>query len=186
MLWWEARLLALALALAATPALAQTATQAPAKPPAKAKPPEGKTVETLTVTGASPPDAESSIDRRSYTLGKDLQATTGSIADALRNLPSVDVDVQGNLSLRGDPNVTILVDGKPSPMFDGKGRADALQQLPADQIERVEVITNPSAALNPEGSGGVINLITKKSRGKGVTGSAYVTAGSAGLKRAGA
>src|SRR6202000_1808863 len=96
-----------------------------------------------------------------------------------------EVDTQGNLSLRGDGNVTILVDGKPSPMFDGKDRADALQQLPADQIARVEVITNPSAALNPEGTGGVINLITKPSHGGGVTGSAYVTAASAGLKRAG-
>ncbi|WP_372782232.1 TonB-dependent receptor domain-containing protein [Phenylobacterium sp.] len=156
-----------------------------AKPVAPAKaPPKGKTVEAITVTGAAP-DTQTSIDRRSYTLGKDLQATTGSIADALRNLPSVDVDVQGNLSVRGDPNVTILVDGKPSPQFDGKDRADALQQMPADQIERVEVITNPSAALNPEGSGGVINLITKRSRGSGVTGSAYATAASGGLKRAG-
>jgi outer membrane receptor protein involved in Fe transport len=157
----------------------------PAKPAAKIKSPEAKTVEGLTVTGAAP-DTQTQIDRRSYTLGKDLQATTGSIADALRNVPSVDVDLQGALSLRGDSNVTILVDGKPSPAFEGAGRADALQQLPADQIERVEVITNPSAALNPEGTGGVINLITKKSRGAGVTGSAYVTAGSAGLKRAGA
>ena len=73
----------------------------------------------------------------------------------------------------------------PPPAFDGKDRADALQQLPADQIERVEVITNPSAALNPEGTGGVINLITRQSRGTGLTGSAYVTAASAGLKRAG-
>src|SRR6185437_11576303 len=147
--------------------------------------PGAKTVEGLTVTGGRP-DVETSIDRKSYTLGKDLQAATGSIADALRNLPSVDVDLQGNLTLRGDGNVTILVDGKPSPEFEGKGRADALQQLPADQIERVEVITNPSAAFNPEGSAGIINLITKKSRGGGRTGSAYVTAGSAGLKRAGA
>ena len=172
------------------PAPAQTAPKpapakpAPAKPAGKAAP-KDKTVDTITVTGGRP-DVEVSIDRKSYTLGKDLQATSGSIADALRNLPSVDVDVQGNLSLRGDSNVTILVDGKPSPAFEGKGRADALQQLPADQIERVEVITNPSAALNPEGSGGVINLITKKSRGAGVTGGAYVTAGSGGLKRAGA
>jgi outer membrane receptor protein involved in Fe transport len=186
------------LALAGAPAAALAQADAPAKPaeaskpapkPAKpaqpAKPPV-KTVEGLTVTGTGAPDVQSSIDRKSYTLGKDLAATTGSIADALRNLPSVEVDLQGNLSLRGDPNVTIMVDGKPSPAFEGAGRADALQQLPADQIERVEVITNPSAALNPEGSGGVINLITKKSRGAGVTGGAYATAGSAGLKRLGA
>jgi outer membrane receptor protein involved in Fe transport len=187
---------AAAALLAAMPAMAQAApdppaADAPAKPapkpathaPSKAAP-RDKTVDTVTVTGGRP-DVETSIDRKSYTLGKDLQATTGSIADALRNLPSVDVDVQGNLSLRGDQNVTILVDGKPAPQFEGKGRADALQQLPADQIERVEVITNPSAALNPEGSG-VINLVTRKSRGAGVTGTAYATVGSSSVRRAGA
>ncbi len=160
---------------------AKTNPPAPTAAPAK---PATRTVDAITVTGATP-DVQRSIDRQSYTLGKDLAATTGSIGDALRNLPAVEVDPQGTLSLRGDSNVTILVDGKPSPMFEGAGRADALQQLPADQIERVEVITNPSAALNPEGTGGIINLITKKSRGAGVTGSAYVTAASAGLKRAG-
>lgn len=104
------------------------------------------------------------IDRRSYSLANDLQATTGSVADALRGVPGVQVDVQGNVSLRGDSNVTILVDGKPSGMFNGEGRNDALQQMPADQIERVEVITNPSAAFSPEGTAGVINLVTKKTR----------------------
>ena len=168
---------------ATTPPAAKAAPK-PAAPKAPAKP-AGRTVEGVTVT-SSAPDVQHSIDRESYTLGKDLTATTGSIGDALRNLPAVEVDPQGTLSIRGDSNVTILVDGKPSPMFEGAGRADALQQLPADQIERVEVITNPSAALNPEGTGGVINLITKKARGAGVTGSAYVTAASSGLKRAGA
>jgi outer membrane receptor protein involved in Fe transport len=192
-------LAAACVVMSASSALAQSAVPKPAgsAPPTrpapssattdKAKPapkPPTKTIEGVTVTGAAP-DSQTSLDKRSFTLGKDLQATTGSIADALRNVPSVEVDLQGNLSLRGDPNVTILVDGKPSPAFEGAGRAEALQQLPADQIERVEVITNPSAALNPEGSGGVINLITKKSRGAGATGSAYVTAASGGLKRAG-
>lgn len=174
---------AMAQAEAAKPKAASGPSTAPAPAKTAQKP---HTVETVTVTGSAPAPVETSIDKKSYTLGKDLQSTTGSIADALRSLPSVDVDLQGNLSLRGDQNVTVMVDGKPSPAFEGKDRADALQQLPADQIEKVEVITNPSAALNPEGSGGVINLITKKSRGAGVTGSAYVTAASAGLKRAGA
>lgn len=174
--------MAISFALAASPALAQVATPNP--PPPKASKPDAKTVEGLTVTGAAA-DVQTSIDRRSYTLGKDVQATSGSIGDALRNVPSVEVDLQGNLSVRGDANVTIMIDGKPSGMFNGSARADALQQLPADQIERVEVITNPSAAENPEGSGGIINLITKKSRGAGPTGSAYALAGSAGLKRMG-
>ena len=203
--WW------VALAVAASPFAAQAqaeaqpqpqspaptdapkpADPAPAKPAPAAKPVDGKapakpavrTVEGITVTG-SVPDQKSTIDSKSYTLGKDLQAATGSIADALRNLPAVEVDPQGTLSLRGDQNVTILVDGKPSPAFEGAGRAEALQQLPADQIERVEVITNPSAALTPEGTGGIINLITKKSRGGGLTGSAYASASTAALKRVG-
>ncbi|THD57710.1 TonB-dependent receptor, partial [Phenylobacterium sp.] len=174
------------------PAVQAAQPPAPAKPTDKAKAatpakpaPKTHTVETITVTGAAAPQVETSIDKKTYTLGQDLQATTGSIADALRNVPAVEVDLQGNLSLRGDQNVTILVDGKPSPAFEGNGRADALQQLPADQIARVEVITNPSAALNPEGTGGVINLITKPSHGGGLTGSAYSTVASAGLKRAG-
>ena len=163
-------LLAALLCGASTTAFAQTA-----PPPA---------VEAVVVTGAAA-EVTTSIDRRSYSLGKDISASSGSIADALRSVPAVSVDMQGTLSLRGDTNVTILVDGKPSGAFEGQGRADALQQFPADQIERVEVITNPSAAMNPEGSGGVINLITKPSRGSGWTGSVNATAGSAGLKRGG-
>ena len=167
---------------AQTPPAKTAAKPLPTKPlPAK---PGVKTVDEITVTGLVP-DEKSTIDTKSYTLSKDLQAQTGSIADALRNVPAVEVDLQGNLSVRGDGNVTILVDGKPSPAFEGADRATALQNLPADQIERVEVMTNPSAALTPEGSGGVINLITKKSRGGGWTGSAYATASTAALKRGG-
>jgi outer membrane receptor protein involved in Fe transport len=177
------------LAVASVPALALAQTAPPTatvqKPPLPDKLQASKTVEEVTVT-AGAPEIQTSIDRQSFALGKDLQATTGSIADALRNLPAVEVDLQGNLSMRGDANVTILVDGKPAPQFQGAGRADALQQLGADQFERVEVMTNPSAALNPEGSGGVINLISKKSRGSGATGSTYVTFASAGTKRVGA
>jgi outer membrane receptor protein involved in Fe transport len=111
------------------------------------------------------------IDRRSYDITKDLQTQSGSIADALRNIPSVQVDVQGNLSLRGDPNVTIMIDGKPSSLFKGPARGQILQQLPAGSFERVEVLTNPSAAYRPDGSGGIINLIPKKARRMGRTGS---------------
>jgi len=149
---------------------------APAKAPA-AKAPVGKTVEGVTVTGQSQNGVRTSIDRRSYGVANDLATTTGSISDALRNVPSVDVDVQGNVSLRGDQNVTIMIDGKPSGMFKGPGAAAALQSMPADQIERVEVITNPSAAYSPEGTAGIINLITKTSHRAGKSGSVRVNLG---------
>ena len=89
---------------------------------------------------------------------------TGTLADALRAVPGVEVDLEGNVSLRGDPGVKILVDGRPSALLSGEGRDNAVLTMPAGQIERVEVITNPSAAMSPEGSGGVINLIMKRAR----------------------
>ncbi|WP_425997414.1 TonB-dependent receptor domain-containing protein [Caulobacter sp. DWR1-3-2b1] len=157
------------VAMAQTPVAQAPASTAAPKP--AAKPGEAATaVEGVTVTSDSTA-MRTSIDRRSYSVANDLSARTGSISDALRNIPSVEVDVQGNVSLRGDPNVTIMIDGKPSGMFNGDGKADALQQLPADQIDRVEVMTNPSAAFRPDGSAGVINLITKKNAKPGTTGS---------------
>jgi len=120
-------------------------------------------VEDVVVTGRST-DVRTSIDSISYSLADDLQAATGSLADALRNVPSVDVDPQGNVSLRGDGNVTILIDGRPSGILSGEGRAQAIQQMQANQFSRVEVMTNPSAAYSPEGSGGVINLISRPNR----------------------
>jgi outer membrane receptor protein involved in Fe transport len=159
--------LAAAMLAPASGALAQAPASAPpARPAASA----AQAVEGITVTAPSN-GMRTSIDRRSYSIADDLQTSTGSLADALKNVPSLEVDVQGNVSLRGDSSVEILVDGKPSGLFRGEGRADALQQLGADQIERVEVITNPSAAYRPDGSGGVINLITKKGRGAGGSGS---------------
>lgn len=157
-----------ALLAPAGAALAQhpaPAGQPPAEqPPARRPPAERSTaVEGVTVT-ADPNAVRADIDRRSYSVANDLQSVTGSIADALRNVPGVQVDVQGNVSLRGDQNVTILVDGKPSGMFNGDGRGDALMSMPADQIDRVEVMTNPSAAFSPEGAAGMINLVTKRVR----------------------
>ena len=183
-----------ALATSAGTALAQTPpAPPPSQPPAQTPPPaqdpqpeasgdEATDVEEVVVEGRNT-DVRTSIDSVSYSLADDLQARTGSLADALRNVPSVDVDPQGNVSLRGDPNVTILIDGRPSGMLSGEGRAQALLQLPADQYARIEVMTNPSAAYRPDGSGGVINLITKPSvtrPGATTTGSVRVNAGEEG------
>jgi outer membrane receptor protein involved in Fe transport len=174
------RLISLAIA-AATPSLAVAQEVPPAQPPAvkaaapKAPPP--KTVGEVVVTGQSATAVQTSIDRKSYSVANDLQAQTGAITDALRNIPAVQVDVQGNVSMRGDPNVTILVDGKPSSLFEGDNKAQALQSLQASSIERVEVITNPSAEFRADGTGGIINLITKKAKGAGLTGSLRATVG---------
>jgi outer membrane receptor protein involved in Fe transport len=169
----------LALVALVRPASAQEST-----PPAPAQTPANK-VEGVVVTTPSQTGVQTRIDRRSYSLSGDLQAANSSIGDALSNLPSVDVDPQGNLSLRGDANVTILVDGKPSGLFKGPGRAAALQQLPAGQYARVEILTTPSAAFDANGSGGVINLISKKARGAGWTGSLQAKAGDGGVANGG-
>jgi outer membrane receptor protein involved in Fe transport len=114
----------------------------------------------VTVTGHAL-TYRSTIDAKSYNLGADLKAGAGSLGDVLRDVPSVQVDIDGNVSLRGDSDVTILVDGKPSAVFSGPGRAQAIQSMSADQFERAEVMTNPSAGETAEGSGGIINLISK-------------------------
>lgn len=105
----------------------------------------------------------SDVDRRSYGISA-VRADGGSLAEALQKLPGLQVDLQGNVSIRGDSSVTILVDGKPSGTFQGEGRANALLQVSADEFERVEVMTIPSAVNAPEGSGGVINLVRKKKK----------------------
>ncbi len=104
-----------------------------------------------------------SIDRKIYNVGKDIQATSGSVSDLLQNIPAVQVDIDGNLSLRGESSVQVLIDGKSSALMGSTNRADVLAQLPADSIERVEVITNPSAMYKPDGAGGIINIVLKKS-----------------------
>lgn len=160
-------------AFAQTPAPAVPAQQ-PAPAPAQATAPqeapvedaeetaeeEAATLDEVVVQGRTT-DVRTSIDSVSYSLADDIQATTGTLADALRNLPSVEVDPDGNVSLRGDGNVTILVDGRPATQFNGPSRGQMVLQIPASQYARVEVMTNPSAAYSPEGSGGVINLISK-------------------------
>jgi outer membrane receptor protein involved in Fe transport len=186
---WQSSAQAQLPAVAAAPAGASAPPNPPAGQPAAkpaAKSTAGKTVDEVTVTGASTQAFRSSIDRRSYGVVNDLAATTGAISDALKNIPSVEVDVNGNVSLRGDTNVTILIDGKPSSLFKGATAAQALQAMSADSVERVEVITNPSAEFSPEGSAGIINLITKKVRKPGKSGSLRLNAGTGGRASGGA
>jgi outer membrane receptor protein involved in Fe transport len=118
-----------------------------------------------------------SIDRKTYLVGQDVQGVTGTAADVLQNIPSVDLDIDGNVSLRGDSNVLVLIDGRPSALMNSTNRADVLSSLPADSIERIEVITNPSARFKPDGSAGIINIVMKKRRKPGVSGTVRLTGG---------
>ena len=164
------------LALASAPeTLAQTATT-PARS-TTAAPATG--VQELVVTGQRPL-TQTLIDRKVYTITSDLQATSGSAAEVLNTVPSVAVDADGNVSLRGDGNVTILVDGKPSAQFSGATAGLSLQQFPASDIDRIEVLTSPPAQFKASGSGGVINIVTKKSRKAGLSGVAQASGGPEG------
>src|SRR5690606_2017816 len=116
------------------------------------------------------------LDKKIYNIGKDLTTQGGTVADALNNVPSVAVDVEGGISLRGNENVRILINGKPSAMA-GFGNTDVLSQLPADAIERVEVITSPSARYDAEGTAGILNIILKKEKTLGFNGSVTAQAG---------
>ncbi len=117
-----------------------------------------------------------SIDRKVYNVGQDIMAQSGSASDILKNIPSVEVDIEGQVTLRGSSDVMILINGRPSPLM-GKTRAEVLQQLPANSIERIEVITNPSARYKPDGTSGIINIVMKKNTKLGWNGSAIANAG---------
>jgi len=113
------------------------------------------------------------LDKKVFTVGKDLSNTGANAIDILDNIPSVQVDVDGNVSLRGSGNVQIFIDGKPS----GLSGPDALRFLQSDQIDRIEIITNPSARYSAEGEVGIINIILKKDRKQGINGSVSVNTG---------
>lgn len=113
---------------------------------------------------------EMAIDKKVFNVEKNIVSAGGSATDVLQNVPSVSVDIDGNISLRGSGNVTVLVDGKPSGLT-GAGRAAVLQQIPASSIESVEVITNPSVKYDPDGMSGIINIVLKKNQKAGANGS---------------
>jgi outer membrane receptor protein involved in Fe transport len=109
------------------------------------------------------------LDKKIYNVGKDLTVRGGTVSDVLDNVPSVSVDVEGNVSLRGNENVRILINGKPSGLV-GLSSTDALRQLPAEAIEKVEVITSPSARYDAEGTAGILNIILRRSKLQGLNG----------------
>ncbi|WP_026978953.1 outer membrane beta-barrel family protein [Flavobacterium tegetincola] len=119
---------------------------------------------------------EIKLDKKVYNVGQDMMVKGGTVSDVLDNVPSVSVDVEGNVSLRGNDNVRILIDGKPSGLG-GINIAEALKLIPAETIDKVEVITNPSARYDAEGGGGIINIVLKKGKNLGINGTVTATTG---------
>ncbi len=179
---------ALAIAMMGGAASAQTttppATQAPAKTPAAQAPAQatqapaqaGQTpaaangtgndtgdTTSVTITAATPP-IQHKIDRDVYDVKQDPTSATGSGADVLNNVPAVTVDPDGTVALRGNTNVQVYVNGKKSAMMQGDSRGFTLQSLSGDDIDSVEVITNPSAEFGSDSSGGIINIVMKRGR----------------------
>ena len=119
---------------------------------------------------------EIKLDKKIYNVGKDLTVRGGSVSDVLDNVPSVSVDTEGNVALRGNENVRILINGKPSGLV-GLNSTDALRQLPADAIEKVEIITSPSARYDAEGTAGILNIILRRSKILGLNGAIIINTG---------
>jgi outer membrane receptor protein involved in Fe transport len=115
---------------------------------------------------AERPDVVFQIDKKVINVGKQFAATSGTAIDVLENVPSITVDIEGNVSLRGSSNFTVLLDGRPTMLEP----SEVLQQIPASTIDNIEIVTNPSAKYDPDGISGIINVITKKSKLEGITG----------------
>ncbi|WP_341227115.1 outer membrane beta-barrel family protein [uncultured Arcticibacterium sp.] len=127
------------------------------------------------VIRAEKSQTEFELDKRVFNVGKDLSTTGASALEILNNVPSVNVSIEGEISLRGSGGVQILINGKPSVMASGEG--NALGTITADMIEKIEVITNPSAKYDAEGTSGIINIIIKKDERKGFNGSVSLNTG---------
>jgi outer membrane receptor protein involved in Fe transport len=125
---------------------------------------------------ASRPVLEFAIDKKIVHVSQDISSAGGTAASVLENTPSIESDIEGNVSLRGSSNFKVLVDGKPS-LQDGN---DLLKQIPADAIQQIEIITNPSAKYDPDGLGGIINIVMKKQRQGGINGLVTAAVGTGG------
>lgn len=126
------------------------------------------------VVRAEKTTVEIKLDKKVFNVGSDLMVKGGTVSDVLGNIPSISVDVEGNVSLRGNENVKILIDGRPSNAIN---IIEALRIIPADAIDKVEVITNPSARYDAEGGGGILNIVLKKGKNLGFNGTFIATGG---------
>jgi ferric enterobactin receptor len=136
--------------------------------------PLGKVLEEITVTGRSP-TIRSGLEKKVYSVNQSLISLGGSASDVLQNVPTLQVDPTGNISLRGSTNVKVLVDGKTS-LIGGGSVTQILQSLPASSIDRIEIITSPSAKYDADGSA-IVNIVLKKNNASGFNGSLAATAG---------
>ena len=127
------------------------------------------------VVRAEKSQTEFKLDKRVFNVGKDLSSTGASVLEVLNNVPSVNVNIEGDISLRGSTGVQILINGKPSVIASEQG--NALGTITAEMIDRIEVITNPSAKYDAEGTSGIINIVIKKEERKGVNGSFTINTG---------
>ncbi|WP_370898247.1 TonB-dependent receptor domain-containing protein [Chryseobacterium gossypii] len=130
---------------------------------------------TITVQATKPYKVE--LDKKTYDPSQDIVSKGGNLQDVLSNVPSVSVDTDGTVSMRGSSNVKFLINGKPSALLGIDDGANALQSIPADQIERIEVITNPSSKFEASGTAGILNIILKKNKKTGFNGSVTGTVG---------
>lgn len=129
------------------------------------------------VITAEKPIYKVELDKKVYDMSQDPMSQGSSLSDALQNVPSVQVDAEGNVSLRGSDNVKFLIDGKPSGMLGISNPAEALKNIPAEMVERIELITNPSSRYEASGSAGIINIILKKGKNNGLNGSVNLSGG---------
>lgn len=136
-----------------------------------------ETLEEVKIVGAKQM-MEYKLDKRVINVDQNLVSAGGNASDVLEDVPSVEVDDEGNISLRGASNVTLLIDGKPSSLY-GNDVPSVLAQIPASQIDKIEVITNPSAKYNPEGMSGIINITLKEKGNMGLNGNINISSGTA-------
>jgi len=141
----------------------------------KMKPSKGTVLNEVQIT-AQKSTMQLGIDKKVFSVDQSLVSEGGSASDLLQNVPSIQTDIDGNVSLRGSSGVRVLIDGKPS-LIAGGSVAQILQSIPASSIETVEVITNPSAKYDAEGQSGIINIVLKKNKKLGLNGSVALTAG---------